>query len=105
MSAERISVINAVKLIEDKKAQVVDIRDITAFGSGHIKNAVRIDNANIQEFIDGAELDKPLLVCCYHGQSSIAAANFFQSQGFNEVYSLDGGMSAWAMAQPTVTGE
>ncbi len=105
MSAERISVINAVKLIKSETVQVLDIRDVTAFGSGHIEGAVRIDNGNIQAYIDEAELSETLLVCCYHGHSSIGAAEFFQSQGFQKVYSLDGGMSSWSMAQPVVTGE
>ncbi len=102
---QQISVINAAKLIKTEPTQVVDIRDLTSFGSGHIEGATRIDNTNIQAFIDQAEMEKILLVCCYHGHSSISAASFFESQGFRDVYSLDGGMSSWSLSQQTITGE
>ncbi len=102
---QQISVINAAKMINTEPTQVVDIRDLTSFGSGHIEGATRVDNTNIQYFIDNADLDKNLLVCCYHGNSSISAASYFESQGFVKVFSLDGGMSSWSLSQPTETGE
>ena len=39
--------------------------------------------------------EKPLIVVCYHGNSSQGAAEFFASQGCREVYSLDGGFVEW----------
>jgi len=102
---KQISVINAALLIKTEPTQVVDIRDLTAFGSGHINGAIRVDNQNIQDFIEQADKTKNLLVCCYHGHSSISAANFFDSQNFEKVYSLDGGMTSWTLSQDTVTGE
>jgi len=43
------------------------------------------------------EKDKsdPVLIYCYHGNSSQPAANFFIQQGFKNVYSMDGGYNDW----------
>jgi len=95
-------VINAAKLIKDEATQVVDIRDSTAYGSGHIEGSTRIENANIQTFVENAEKQNNLLVCCYHGHSSLSAAAYFESQGFEKVFSLDGGMTSWGLSQKTV---
>ncbi len=45
------------------------------------------------------EFDTPVIVCCYHGISSQQAAQFLIHQGFEEVYSLDGGFEAWRKGQ------
>jgi thiosulfate sulfurtransferase len=39
-------------------------------------------------------------VVCYHGNSSQGAAAYLVSQGFSEVYSLDGGIEAWQADYP-----
>lgn len=101
--ANRISITQAQQLVESESATVVDIRDSAAFGQGHIAGATRIDNANVMEFVASADKSKPLLVCCYHGNASQGAADFFSSQGFEQCYSMDGGMSSWALSLPTVS--
>ncbi|EGH30312.1 thiosulfate sulfurtransferase, partial [Pseudomonas syringae pv. japonica str. M301072] len=45
----------------------------------------------ISDFIREADLDKPLVVVCYHGNSSQSAAAYLVGQGFSDVYSVDGG--------------
>jgi thiosulfate sulfurtransferase len=42
----------------------------------------------------------PLIVSCYHGNSSQSAAAYLCSQGFTEVYSLDGGFEVWRTTYP-----
>ncbi|GAA4894585.1 thiosulfate sulfurtransferase GlpE [Ferrimonas pelagia] len=79
--------------------QIVDIRDANAYAAGHIPGAVHLHNGNLAEFILNAEFDDPLVVCCYHGISSQGAAGYLVEQGFEQVYSLDGGYEGWAKAQ------
>lgn len=86
-------------LLEDQ-AQVVDIRDIRSFESGHISSARHIDNTTVGAFIESADKQKALVVCCYHGMSSQSAAAFLAQQGFADVYSLDGGFSSWQVQAP-----
>lgn len=81
-------------------AYLVDIRDINSYQNHHIKHSQRIDNENLPDFLRQADMDKPIIVCCYHGVSSISAAGFLAQQGFDEVYSLEGGFSAYCLQQP-----
>ena len=102
---ERISINQAEELINSQEALVVDVRDPNSFSQGHIEDAVRIDNANVQAFIDSADKSKPLVVVCYHGNSSQQAAAVLAQQGFEKSYSMDGGMSDWVLTKPVVSGE
>lgn len=95
--------INPIELKEklgEENVQIVDIRDTASYQSGHIPAAKHIDNHNIAQFIDSAQRDQPLVVCCYHGNSSQGAAQYFYEQGFHDVYSLDGGFELWRTVQP-----
>ncbi len=81
-------------------AVVVDIRDQPTYAAAHITGARHLDNVNIADFIRAADLDAPLIVACYHGNSSQSAAAYLVSQGFSDVYSLDGGFELWRATYP-----
>lgn len=94
-----ISAAQAAELI-DAGATVADIRDAGSFQQSHIPGAHNISNENLPQFIAEADLDAPLIVCCYHGISSQSAAAYLLNQGFDTVYSLDGGYELWHMTYP-----
>ncbi len=96
-----ISELHAV--LDEKSHVVVDIRDPASFQSGHIPGSIHLTNENLGDFIRSADLDAPLVVCCYHGNSSQQAAQFLASQDFTEVYSLDGGFVDWQANYPDLT--
>jgi thiosulfate sulfurtransferase len=79
---------------------VVDIRDTSAFASGHISGAIHLTNESLADFLREADPDAPVVVCCYIGQSSQQAAQFLVSQDFTQVYSLDGGFNLWQLQYP-----
>lgn len=95
MSHKCISIDEARELIENNDAMVIDIRDPVSYDAGHITNAELIDDNNVEDFIQRAEYESPLIVCCYHGNMSKAAADYFSDRGFKETYSIDGGYVAW----------
>lgn len=86
--------------LREQGAVVVDVRDPQTYASSHIAGARHLDNHSLHDFIAGADLDKPLVVVCYHGNSSQSAAAYLVSQGFAEVYSLDGGFELWRTTYP-----
>lgn len=90
---------DALTLIEEG-ANIVDIRDAQSYQQSHISNAYHLSNDNLHVFLQQADLNTPLIVCCYHGISSQSAADYLASQGFNEVYSLDGGFEQWRIQYP-----
>ena len=80
---------------EEDAVNVVDIRDPGSFSAGHIPNAVSLNDGNVKEYIENTDKEKPLVVCCYHGNSSRGAAEYLSQNGFKEVYSMTGGFDAW----------
>lgn len=91
----RISADDARHMIDEREVTVVDIRDPESFAAGRIENAQPLSNETAAAFIENGDKTKPVLVCCYHGNSSQQAAQFLAEQGFSESYSLDGGFEVW----------
>ncbi len=88
----------ARKLIKEKEAILVDVRDTDSYIASHAKSARHLTNDNIAEFINTVEPDCPIVVMCYHGVRSRGVAQYLANQGYQEVYSIDGGFSEWQKA-------
>ena len=99
-SFKRISITESKQLQDESNAVMADIRDPQSYENGHIPDSVHITNDNLAEFIANADKERPLVVVCYHGNSSQQAAQFFAGEGFNDVYSMDGGFEAWKLQYP-----
>lgn len=95
----------SVQDVADFKGDVsiVDIRDPQSYANGHIPSAKPLNNDNFSEFVEQTPKDKPVVVVCYHGVSSQQAAQVIAQQGFETVYSMDGGFEAWRLANPVDT--
>ncbi|BDX03767.1 MAG: thiosulfate sulfurtransferase GlpE [Marinomonas sp.] len=94
-----IDISDALPIIENNAA-IVDIRDLVSFQTSHMSKALNLTNDNVQDFIEKTDKQQPVIVCCYHGNSSKGAAEYLASQGFKEVYSLNGGFSQWSAMFP-----
>lgn len=98
MSYQCISINDAKQLIDDRDVTLLDIRDAASFAAGHIPDSINVNNDNVEAVLSHADKNKPLLVCCYHGNSSKGAADYFYAAGFTESYSIDGGYEMWKQA-------
>mgnify|MGYP002527258004 FL=1 len=95
----------AHEAISDGDVTLVDIRDPESFQAARLADAVHINDTNIQEFLESADRQQPLIVYCYHGISSAGAASFFSEQGFEKVSHIEGGFEAWQHSGlPTSSG-
>lgn len=97
---KRISIEQTKELMDNQEVLLADIRDPQSYAAGHMPNSKNINNQNAAEFIEQSDKDKPLVVVCYHGNSSQPAAQYFAGQGFKEVYSMDGGFELWKLNNP-----
>ena len=95
---KHIYVENAQILVEGGGAVLVDIRDPQSYQVAHAKTAFHLTNETLNTFMERIEFDQPVLVMCYHGNSSQGAAQYLVNQGFEQVYSIDGGFEAWHRA-------
>ncbi|MCA2416698.1 thiosulfate sulfurtransferase GlpE [Vibrio chemaguriensis] len=96
---KHIDVQGAQALLEQGDAKLVDIRDPQSFAVAHAECAYHLTNDTIVAFMDEVEFEQPILVMCYHGISSQGAAQYLVNQGFEQVYSVDGGFEAWHRAE------
>ena len=89
--------IQAVQLLNREDALVLDIRSTTDFEAGHIINARNIPLADLKSKLDELKKskDRPLVVCCATGTTSGPALRELTAAGFEQVYSLKGGIAAW----------
>ena len=100
MTYKCISTKEAYALIKNQSVTLLDIRDSNSFAEKNIKKAINISNENVHEIVATADKNKPLIIYCYHGNSSKNAAEYFYNEGFNESYSMDGGFEEWRQVYP-----
>ena len=102
---EKVSLLQATQLINQGKTLVVDVREADEFAVSHLRDARNIPLKELPNRV--AELDKfkskAVIVVCQSGVRSAKATGQLKGAGFNEVYSLNGGLAAWqAQGLPTV---
>ena len=95
-----ISTLQATLLINQQNALVLDVREAAEYEKGHMLNARNIAFGELQA--RAAELEKhkakPLIVVCDNGNRSGRAATALRKQGFEQVFTLSGGIGAWRQA-------
>lgn len=100
-----VSAAEALRLINDQDAWVVDIREGSDYKEGHIPQARHIPFASLKERM--GELakagDKPIILYCRSGATSQSACALLQKNGIAQSYSLNGGLSAWTDAHLPVS--
>ena len=100
---KHISVAETAQLQAEGKVVIADIRDEQSFAAGHINGAFHLTNGSLHGFMQQYEFDQPVVVVCYHGNSSQGAAQYLAQQGFEQVYSMDGGFESWRQQLPFVS--
>jgi thiosulfate sulfurtransferase len=79
----------------------VDIRDPRSYLQGHIPGAIHLNDGNVQGFLQNTAKNQPVIVYCYHGNSSLGATAFLIENGFTNVASMSGGFEAWRSVYET----
>jgi thiosulfate sulfurtransferase len=91
----QVQIHEAKKKLDQKACIFVDIRDPASYRAAHIAGALHLDDSNVQEFIQNTDKETPVVVYCYHGNSSLGATAYFVENGFKDVASMSGGFEAW----------
>jgi len=95
-----LPVSNAVRLMNDDKTIVVDVRDESEIADGVIQGAKHIPLANLETRMSELEKFKssPIVVYCKTGNRSGGACKTLTAAGFENVNNLEGGIMAWETA-------
>lgn len=100
--AKQIDVVRAQELLV-KGAIFADIRDPASYEAAHIPGAWYLNDANVEAFVEKSDKSKPVVVYCYHGNTSQGGAAYLMDHGFREVYSLIGGFERWRQTEKIET--
>jgi phage shock protein E len=74
-------------------AQIIDVRTVGEYKTGHIKGSVNIPLDTLSKNISKLKKDKPVITCCASGMRSSSAKSMLKSNGFSEVHNGGGWMS------------
>lgn len=90
----------AVQMINRRDALTVDVRESAEYAAGHIANSRHIPLAQLADHLKALEKFKlrPIIVICRSGSRAASAAGVLRKNGFGEVFTLRGGVSAWQQA-------
>ena len=93
----RLTYYQTIRLINNEKAVVVDIRDSQSYSKGHITNAVNIPATELDKHLQHLEKYKqqPIIIVCAIGKKSAHFMDKLYKQRYKRVYIMIGGMSAW----------
>ena len=95
-----VGTLEAVQLINQKNAVILDVREATEYSGGRIANAKQIPLSQLALKLKDLEKfkEKPIIVACRAGLRSAGACKLLKQNAFNQVYQLKGGLTAWQQA-------
>ena len=99
-AGSELGTLEAVQLINQKNAVILDVREATEYAGGRIANAKQIPLSQLASKLKDLEKfkEKPIIVACRAGLRSASACKILKENAFNQVYQLKGGLTAWQQA-------
>ncbi|QHG92288.1 rhodanese-like domain-containing protein [Coxiella endosymbiont of Amblyomma sculptum] len=92
----RLTPSQAVWLINNEKAVVIDIRDSKSFEKGHITHAINISTLEDEKLKKINQYRQhSLIIVCATGYKSSRFVKKLHRQGFQKIHILSGGMDTW----------
>lgn len=104
-SGPRLSPGAAVRLINDRDALAIDVRQPSEFKRGHLLDAMNIPAAKLKDRLQELSKYKDRPIIIYSGMSggALEPVKLLRSHGFGEVYALRGGINSWTTSNLPVT--
>ena len=97
--------LQATQLSNRENAVFLDIRDDGEYKGGHIPDAVHIPYRQLTERVNELSRFKqaPIIAYCRSGTRSAGVGGVLKKHGFENVYNLGGGITAWQKANLPVS--
>jgi hydroxyacylglutathione hydrolase len=90
-----ISAEECANWIQDRKTNVLDVRDDNEWAKEHIPGALHTFVGHLEDSIPQLPKDSELVVHCSVGHRAGLAASILERNGFSKVYNMLGGLCAW----------
>lgn len=103
--SQRVEPAQATRLINHENALVIDVRSDGEYAQGHIINAIHEPLGGLAQQISRLEKyrDRTIITACRNGQQAASASGILRKNGFENVFSLSGGIAAWQGASLPLT--
>ena len=79
-----------------KQPILVDVRETWEYQYCHIEGSLLVPLRQIPERLTELDPEAEVVMICHHGVRSYQVALYLEKAGFDEVYSLAGGVEEWA---------
>jgi glyoxylase-like metal-dependent hydrolase (beta-lactamase superfamily II)/rhodanese-related sulfurtransferase len=86
------------QLQEKRPLQVVDVRRPAEYQSGHVRGAINVPLDRLERDVAQLDRTRPTAVLCAGGYRSSAATSLLRRHGFETLFNVVGGSSAWLAA-------
>ena len=86
----------AARLARGDDIQLLDVREPSEWAIARIDGARLIPLATLQSALPSLDRSREIVVHCHHGIRSAAAARYLQSEGFDRIWNLAGGIARWS---------
>lgn len=93
----------ADRMRSDSPPVLVDVREDWERSIAAIPDAVGIPMAEIPSRLHELPSGRDIVLFCHHGMRSLQVAHWLQTQGFDRLVNLTGGIDAWSHdVDPTI---
>ena len=75
---------------------IIDVREDWEVAQGMLANAVHIPMDDIPDAVDQISREKPVVVMCHTGRRSEQVAMWMDTEGFDNILNLVGGIDQWS---------
>jgi len=92
--------VEAIRLSNREDAVFLDVRDDGEYKGGHIPDAIHIPLKQLPDRVGELNQFKtgPVITYCRSGSRTSAVSGILKKHGFETVYNLSGGITAWQNA-------
>jgi len=93
--SNQVTAVEAKKMIDERKIQVIDVRTPEEFNAGHIPGAKSIPLQEIEQRMDELNKDQAYLLVCRSGSRSLQAQVILEEHGFMNTFNMLEGIAQW----------
>ena len=85
-------------LNHDNSCQIVDVREEREYLSVRIPRSILVPLSQFENKLNLVDKDKPIYFLCGIGKRAQKAAEFLESNGWTNLFVIEGGLKAWIEA-------
>jgi len=94
----KVAELNKIDFSDNSEIALLDVRTTEEVNDAAIANSIHIDvleTASFKEAVEKLDKSKTYYIYCRSGGRSTRAAEMMQGMGFEKLYNVQGGITAW----------